>query len=653
MNPCIKVAAAVPSVKIADSAANAASIAELCARMDAAGVAVAVFPEMCITGYTCGDLFHNDTLIDDAREAVLTLARQSKEWKTVAIVGLPLRVGGALYNVAAVVATGRVHGFVPKTYIPNYKEFYEKRWWNSGAGVETRVVLQGKEEILLSANQLFKIGDVTFGIEICEDLWTPIPPSSFATLAGAEIVFNLSATDALVGKYDYLHDLVKNQSARCISGYVYASAGAGESSTDLVFTGCALISANGRVEAEGRRWQDKPFYVDGLIDLQTLRHDRVTMSSFTDCSRLNHTNYTIVEIDGAIADSRLVAEYPRHPFVPGAKETADRNLDEIVNIQTHGLMQRLQATGTRDVVIGVSGGLDSTLALLVCVDTFDRMGLDRKGIHAITMPGFGTTDRTCDNATRLIEKLGTSFRRISIADAVNQHFSDIGHSPDVKDVTYENSQARQRTLLLMDIANQVRGMVVGTGDLSELALGWATYNGDHMSMYGLNAGVPKTLVRWLIEHMAERTFGAETGIPAILNDIIDTPVSPELIPATDDGKIAQKTEELVGPYELHDFFLYHILRHGAGPALIFERANVAFAGRYDRATILKWLGTFVRRFFAQQFKRSCLPDGPKVGSVCLSPRGDWRMPSDASAAAWLRDLQNLEDCEINTTFAHH
>ena len=636
MKGYIKVASAVPSVSIANPKDNVESICRLCQQMDSDGVVIAVFPELCITGYTCADLFHNQALLTAAKEALADLVHKSSQWQITVIVGLPVSTGTAVYNTAAVVSQGRLMGLVPKTYLPNYNEFYEKRWWDAAPSEEIVVSITPDMEANMATNQLFKVNHVVFGVEICEDLWTPIPPGTKAALAGAQIIFNLSATDALIGKYDYIRNLVKQQSARCLSGYVYASAGFGESSTDLVFDGITLIAENGRILAEGNRWHGDEFYTAAWIDISAINHDRITMSSFNDCSRRESTGSFILNEIGTV---KTETEFDRYinplPFVPSLKDEIEARCDEIINIQTAGLAQRLKATGTKNLVVGISGGLDSTLALLVAVKTFERLGLDRKGIHAITMPGFGTTDRTYHNSVSLIDALGVTFREINIAPAVMQHFEDIGHSADVKDVIYENSQARQRTYLLMDIANQVNGMVLGTGDMSELALGWATYNGDHMSLYGVNVGVPKTLVRYLVSHFAETDIIAKDEalslkLKDILNDIVDTPISPELIPADKHGNITQKTESLVGPYDLHDFFLYCFLRHGLATDQILERATHAFKNIYPQSEIEKWLQTFIRRFFSQQFKRSCLPDGPKVGSVCLSPRGDWRMPSDAS-----------------------
>ena len=648
INQYIRVASAVPQVTLADPSANAAHITALCKKMDKAGVDVAVFPEMCITGYTCGDLFFNNELLESAKNALNKLVNESRKLNLVFIVGLPVAINNNIYNVAAVIHKGTLAGLVPKTYIPNYNEFYEKRWWQSGHDVNLLTTEFTGQPVLLSSRQLFRCKDTLFGIEICEDLWTPIPPSTHAALAGAEVMFNLSATDILAGKYDYIRHLVVSQSARCIGAYVYASAGQGESSTDLVFDGISLIAENGKIVAESERWQITPHYRTFDIDLEAIRKDRRKMTSFGDCARNNNTNsYHIVELAGQPNKKPTERVYSAVPFLPRHSSQDSRRFKEIVDIQCAALAQRLKATKCNNVVIGVSGGLDSTLALLVATRTFDNIGLNRKGIHAITLPGFGTSDRTYRNAVRLIATLDTSFREISIVDAVNLHFRDIGHNEALKDTTYENAQARQRTLILMDVANQVGGFVLGTGDMSELALGWATYNGDHMSMYGVNAGVPKTLVRYLVERFTDTSSPLintrnDAEFRYLLRDILDTPISPELIPTDTDGNISQRTEDLVGPYILHDFFLFYTLRYGLSPEHIFERAQRTFAEDFEPIVILKWLKIFYKRFFSQQFKRSCMPDGPKVGSVCLSPRGDWRMPSDANSDAWIKSIEKIE-----------
>ena len=639
-NGFLRVAAAVPRVTIGDPAANVQEIGLLLQELENEGVELAVFPEMCITGYTCADLFHNSTLLDDSDKALAELAAQTCAGDVTCVVGAPVKVDGALYNCAVFIHNGRLLAAIPKSYIPNYNEFYERRWWRSGAGMANRTVTLGGQEVTFGVAQLVEVGGVKTCAEICEDLWVPEPPSVRAALAGAEVIVNLSASDALTGKYDYVRRLVTGQSARCIAGYVYASAGYGESSTDLVFDGIGLIAANGRLHDELDRWSMQSQYAVADIDIEALRRDRLHLTSFADCAEANVSEgYPVSATVGATDLTRtdLRCKINPMPFVPSEGPNLDSRCREIVNIQATGLARRLQFTHCRSLVVGISGGLDSTLALLVAVEAFDRLNLDRSGITGVTMPGFGTTGRTHDNAVALMETLGVSIREISIVPAVEQHFRDIGHDPAVHDVTYENAQARQRTYLLMDIANQTGGLVLGTGDLSELALGWATYNGDHISMYGVNAGVPKTLVRHLVRWFA----GRDDASSDILYDIADTPISPELIPAKADGTIEQKTEDLVGPYELHDFFLYYMLRYGFTPSRIFFMARHAFAGRYTAEVILKWERVFFRRFFAQQFKRSCLPDGPKVGSVCLSPRGDWRMPSDIPAQAWLADLDSI------------
>ncbi len=649
-NNFFRVAAASPRIKLADCKANADAILEMAFSFSENSVDLAVFPELSLVGYTCGDLFHNRLLIDSVLSQLSRIARESVNFSTTLIVGAPIIYNNVMFNCGVVIQGGAVRMIVPKTYIPNYGEFYEKRWWQPADDVfEGNVTLRPRvlENIPFGAKQLFEIEGVRIGIEICEDLWTPIPPSSRMAMAGAQIIANLSASDALVGKYDYLCNLIAQQSARTITGYVYASAGVGESSTDLVFDGKTIIAENGWIASRNERWQEGNQWVVSDIDIEALDRDRMIKSSFADCAMRELAFGFSVVPAGKGAPVKTPAGLMRpvdpHPFIPD-EERMDACCSEVVNIQSAALAQRLVATGCRNIVVGISGGLDSTLALLVACRTFDRLGYDRKGIVGVTMPGFGTTDRTHNNAVELMEYLGVSMREISIVDAVNQHFKDIGHDPSVHDVTYENAQARQRTYILMDIANQINGMVLGTGDMSELALGWATYNGDHMSMYGVNAGVPKTLVRVLVKWIALKE--ENKAVRDALLSIVDTPISPELIPADSDGQITQKTEDLVGPYELHDFFLFHIMRFGRSPRRIFYLARIAFDGVYDDATILKWLRTFCRRFFNQQFKRSCMPDGPKVGSVGLSPRGDWRVPSDASSRMWLNEIDQVAK-EVN------
>lgn len=644
LNGYIRVAAVVPPVSVANPKANANGIAEQIAMLAAQEADIIVFPELSVTGYTCGDLFHNSLLLSESQQAVEAICEASRAYDSLVVIGAPVEKDGQLYNCAVAISHGSVIAIVPKIYIPNYNEFYEKRWWRSGdlhAPIST--INYCGFCVPFGVRQLICTKGVKVGIEICEDLWTPIPASSEAVLQGAEVILNLSASDALVGKYNYTDELVRHQSARCLCGYVYASAGFGESSTDLVFDGIAMVAENGVILSKNERWQSQPTYSMSDIDILAIRRSRYHQTSFGDCAANNCADtYALTNAADAYktveAKSCLMRQIDALPFVPSDEVHKHERCSEVVNIQIAGLAQRLKATHTKSLVIGISGGLDSTLALLVAVKTFDRLGLDRKGIVGVTMPGFGTTGRTHGNAVTLMEKLGITTREISIVPAVEQHFRDIEHDTAVHDVTYENAQARQRTYLLMDIANQVGGMVLGTGDLSELALGWATYNGDHMSMYGVNAGVPKTLVRYLVQWFAV----TDKDIADTLNDICDTPISPELIPANSDGSIEQKTEDLVGPYPLHDFFLYYMLRYGFSPARIFSMACVAFNGEYSAAVIHKWLRTFYRRFFTQQFKRSCMPDGPKVGSVCLSPRGDWRMPSDAVSQAWLDEVDSIE-----------
>lgn len=628
-----RVASVSTPVTVADPMANAHNIIETFATLAQHDVDMAVYPEMSVPSYTCGDLFHNRQLLDGVAEAVDIIKQSSVDAPgTLIIVGAPYEYNNSLYNCAIAICNGEIVAIVPKTYIPNYNEFYEKRWFSPADATLSDKCFG---PVIISHK------GVNVGIEICEDLWTPIPPSCHLAMDGAEVIANLSASDDITGKYDYLRTLVMQQSARCICAYAYSSAGFGESSTDLVFDAKLFVAENGKMLAKNQRWCADTQIIMADVDIEAIRRDRMHNGSFEACRRNNAATFARVATNAtkqAGADWQLMREVDPHPFVPSDSAILADRCEEIVNIQVAALAKRLTATHCKSLVIGVSGGLDSTLALLIAARTFDRLGLDRRGITGVTMPGFGTTDRTHNNACTLMEALGVTWREISIAAAVNQHFADIGHDPAVHDVTYENSQARERTQILMDIANQTGGMVLGTGDLSELALGWATYNGDHMSMYAVNAGVPKTLVKYLTRYFAQSATGAER---TALLDIIDTPISPELLPATADGEIDQKTEDLVGPYELHDFFLYYTLRYGFTPGRIFMLARKAFGDSYEPATILKWLRIFTRRFFNQQFKRSCLPDGPKVGSVCLSPRGDWRMPSDASAALWLAEIDKI------------
>ena len=655
----ITVAAAVPEVKVADCSFNLLQVENLIAQAEGKGVEIIVFPELSLTGYTCQDLFRQNLLIEQAENALLMLLDFTRKLDIISIVGLPVVVGGLLLNCAVVVQKGKILGVVPKTFLPNYGEFYEKRWFASSQDLHpTEIRFAGTRIMVSAAPQLFRTTDgALFGVEICEDVWAPTPPSNGLALAGAELVFNLSASDELIGKHDYLKSLLAQQSARTMTGYIYSGSGYGESTQDVVYGGNAIIYENGKMIAEGERFSFEPQLVIAQVDVERLRSERRANTTFVNAQRpdayerraskemvidcILPENVSILEENISLLPYR---EVNPHPFIP-QKEKMAESCNEIFDIQVAGLAKRVQHTNSKRLIIGVSGGLDSTLALLVCVKTFDKLKIDRKGIIGVTMPGFGTTDRTHNNAVDLMQSLGITMMEVNIAAAVSQHFSDIGHDPTIHDVTYENSQARERTQILMDLSNQLGGLVVGTGDLSELALGWATYNGDHMSMYGVNASIPKTLIQYLVRYVAAEEVDEQSA--KTLLDIVDTPISPELIPADEDGNIKQKTEDLVGPYELHDFFLYYMLRYGFRPSKIYMLAKKAFGGtqndvaKYDDETIKKWLTTFVRRFFNQQFKRSCLPDGPKVGSVSLSPRGDWRMPSDATSTGWLRECEQL------------
>ncbi len=711
----IRVAAATPRVKVADVDANVEEICRMAEIAENEQVSILAFPELSVTGYSCGDLFAQELLVSRAEEGVKRLKTFSRGKSLTLVVGVPVRVRGSLYNCAAVIQNGSLKGIVPKIYLPTYNEFYESRWFSSGcdflsdtlsaygriednakdcsspaAGAE---ISYAGHKVNVYPNMLFNVGRATFAIEICEDLWTPIPPSSHHALAGAQIIVNLSASNEVLMKHQYRKQLISQQSARTISSYVYSSCGYGESTQDVVYAGSSLIYENGSLMAENKRFSLESGMICADIDIDKLSVLRQKESTFHSVAPdgtgdgLDARRYfAVASGDGAATDFEKCLRrhiYP-HPFVPGNVAERDERCREITDIQVIGLATRLAHIHSQTAVIGISGGLDSTLALIVTVLAFDKLGWDRKRIIGITMPGLGTTTRTHSNASDLMAALGVTSLEIPIGKAVAQHFSDIGQSPEVQDVTYENSQARERTQILMDVANKENGIVVGTGDLSELALGWATYNGDHMSMYAVNASIPKTLVRYLVGWAAENHFESDVAMAAgrgaegacgcivgaagdsacggvenrgtlpettredvadrkrsvreILMDIIDTPVSPELKPADSEGNITQKTEDLVGPYELHDFFLYHIFRFGARPSKVYFLARKAFESVYDDATILKWLNTFIRRFFAQQFKRSCLPDCPKVGSVSLSPRGDWRMPSDAWRTIFLNDL---------------
>jgi NAD+ synthase (glutamine-hydrolysing) len=634
----VRVGAAVPLLKVGDCTYNVEQTELLMQDAASKGVQMLCFPEMGITGYTCGDLFHQKILIEQAESALQSLLERTSDLSMLTLVGMPVRVQNRLMNTAVAFQSGRILAIIPKTWLPNYGEFYEKRWFSSSREVQAREATLCGQTVPFGTDILLKNGEACIGVEICEDLWMPVPPSSFHALHGANLLFNLSASNELIAKNDYRKQLVAQQSTRCIASYIYASCGFGESTTDVVFAGNAEIVENGSLLAEAERFTLQNQLILADVDVEKLNGDRMRHTGFTadflherEVSEYRILPFALSELYSEMIDR----SFDKHPFVPSGPELHKR-CQEMFAIQVQGLAKRMMHTGSQHAVIGISGGLDSTLALLVAVKTFDKLGIPRSNIEGITMPGFGTTDRTYQNAVSLINSLGVHFREISIRKAVEQHFEDIGHDGIQLDITYENSQARERTQILMDIANQVNGLVIGTGDLSELALGWATYNGDHMSMYGVNVGVPKTLVRFIVQWVSENQMDTATAL--VLADVVDTPVSPELLPATEDGLISQKTEDLVGPYELHDFFLFQVLRFGFQPSKIRWMANCAFEGVYEDAVIEKWLRTFYRRFFAQQFKRSCLPDGPKVGSVSLSPRGDWRMPSDAVVRMWLEDL---------------
>lgn len=640
----IRVAACSPEVRPADINFNLEQIIKLADRCVSENVDIVVFPELCITGYTCADLFGQTLLIRKSADALLNLAEKYSETEITIVVGLPIAAYNRLFNCAAVLSKGKICGLVPKTHVPNYGEYYEKRWFASGLNMGGEITLltsdgETSTPIPFGTDLLFNINGVTTGIEICEDLWVPTPPSSSLAEQGATLILNLSATNELIGKHRYLCDLISNQSARCRCGYVYASAGAGESSTDLAFAGNCIIAENGTILAKSERFTFANKLEIADIDIQKLLHDRQHYDTFSNPQNAASARLITLNTDNdySYAPVGKYLKIKKHPFLDSDPLKLAERCEEISSIQAWGLAVRLKAINCRKAVVGISGGLDSTLALLVTVKAFDMLGYDRKGITGITMPGFGTTNRTKSNASELMDILGISQREIPIADAVKQHFKDIAHDIDIHDVTYENSQARMRTMILMDVANQENGIVVGTGDLSELALGWCTYNGDQMSMYGVNASIPKTLVKYLVNGYAKNSN--DPHLTRILQDIIETPISPELLPPNPDNTIEQKTEDLVGPYELHDFFLYHIMRFGAEPQKVKFLAGLAFKDEYDEETIDHWLAVFYKRFFNQQFKRSAMPDGVKAGSVCLSPRGDWRMPSDASSAMFIADLR--------------
>jgi len=638
---CLRLGVASPELRVADVGFNRDRLLEVMGRARQGGCQVLLFPELALTGYSCGDLFYQPALLAAAEAALAELATASAELELVTVVGLPVACAGKLFNTAALLAGGSIAGVVPKTFLPGTQEFYEERWFSSARQLSATELELAGQPVPIGADLLFRVATephCLIGIEICEDLWSVAPPSGSLAARGATLILNPSASPELLAKEAYRRQLVSAQSARCLAAYAYASAGPGESSTDLVYSGHSLIFENGQLLTETERFRFDSQLACADVDLERLQVERYRNNSFADSTRASGREVSISLGEGRT--ETLLRPLPATPFVPGQAEERDARCREIFSIQTSGLAKRLKHTGSDKAVIGISGGLDSTLALLVTVKAFDLLGLDRSGIVALTMPGFGTTTRTRSNAEQLAELLGVSLQVIFINPAVSQHFADIGHPENQHDITFENAQARERTQILMDVANQVGGLVVGTGDLSELALGWCTYNADHMSMYGVNAGVPKTLVRYLVDWCADAEFSGRAS--AILHDIGATPVSPELLPPDANGDIEQKTEEKVGPYQLHDFFLYHLLRLHTRPGKIFLLARQAFAGQYAEDEILRWLKVFYRRFFSQQFKRSCLPDGPKVGTVALSPRGDWRMPSDAVVTLWLAELDALQ-----------
>ena len=631
----IKIACATPDIKVADCQYNADRIIELITEAHSKGVKIICFPELSVTGYTCGDLFLQDALLSSAKSELVRIVKETEKLNIVSIIGMPLTVCGKLYNCAVIVNKGKAIGAVAKQNIPNYSEFYEMRYFTAADNSLCADVTLDEEYSVRLEDSIFmcrELPELTFGVEICEDMWVSSPPSERLAVSGAVLIFNLSASDEVIGKADYRRTLVRAHSGSLSCTYAYADSGIGESTQDMIFAGLNIIAENGSVLAESKTFSHGLTIAD--IDIKKLSYERRRMNTFS-ASPSIYTSYFSLNVTNTVLDR----VFPQTPFVPSDKMQLDSRCEEILTMQAVGLMTRLRHIGCKKAVLGLSGGLDSTLALIVAVHAFDLLGLDRKGIHTITMPCFGTTDRTYNNACLLAKAYGSTLIEINICSSVMQHFSDIGQSPDIHDVTYENSQARERTQVLMDKANQFGGIVIGTGDLSELALGWATYNGDHMSMYAVNSSIPKTLVRWLVNYEAEISEGE---LKKILFDILDTPVSPELLPPEKNGTISQKTEDIVGPYELHDFFMYYMLRYGFSPSKVFRIACLSFADTYPKEVIMKWLKIFYRRFFNQQFKRSCLPDGPKVGTVTLSPRGDWRMPSDASANMWLKELESID-----------
>ncbi|KNY27030.1 NAD(+) synthase [Pseudobacteroides cellulosolvens] len=634
----VKVGAAVPELKVADCEFNSGKIVEFINKADKEDCQIILFPELSITAYTCGDLFHQEILLEQSMTYLNSILENTRDTDIVAILGMPVKVDAQLFNSGVVIQSGEILGVVPKTYIPGYKEFYEERWFASGVkALSDSVNLCGKS-VPFGIDLLFDAANFNgacFGIEICEDLWVPVPPSSYQAMLGATMLFNLSASNEIIGKSEYRRELIKQQSAKCIAGYVYASSGIYESTTDVVFGGHALIAENGGVLSESERFSMEGQLLCCEIDVAKLNNDRMKNTSFMEADVKNKARKIGFNIKKTKLND-LCRFVDPHPFVPSDPGSLDKRCKEIFAIQTAGLAKRLLHTGMKNAVIGISGGLDSTLALLVTWKTFDMLGIPTENIHAITMPGFGTTDETYYNALNLMKSLNVTISEVDIKPACIQHFKDIGHDMAIHDVTYENVQARERTQILMDISNKIGGVVIGTGDLSELALGWCTYNGDHMSMYSVNCSIPKTLVKFLVGWVADNMSQQNTR--TVLKKILSTPISPELLPPDEKGKINQKTEDIIGPYELHDFFLYHMIRYGASPDKILFLCRKAFNGRYEDEVIVKWLKTFLKRFFTQQFKRSCLPDGPKVGTISLSPRGDWRMPSDAEANLWLKNI---------------
>lgn len=637
----VRVAAAIPELKVANCDYNAGEIIKAVKMAESQGAQFVVFPELSITSYTCADLFMQTTLQNKALSCLEVIISETASMDCVIILGMPLTLDSRMYNCAVVIKSGSILGVVPKCYIPNYSEFYEARWFSSGLDKLAGTINLLGNTVPFGIDILFEASNMNglcFGIEICEDLWVPIPPSSNQALSGATLLFNLSASNDIVGKHEYREELIKMQSAKCSAAYIYVSSGPNESTTDLVFGGHALICEYGSLLAQTERFSFEEKMIISDIDIERLVNERFKNSGFkqkTSDADFRKIPFCVKEPER----SKLLRGIDPHPFVPSDPNARSKRCEEIFNIQTSGLGKRLRHTGLNKCVIGISGGLDSTLALLVIAKTYDRLGLDRKNIHAVTMPGFGTSSNTLSNSLELMRLMNVTTHRIDIKDACLKHFEDIGHDPSNYDVTYENVQARERTQILMDMANKIGGLVIGTGDLSELALGWATYNGDHMSMYAVNSGVPKTLVKYLVQWCADYVFDNETR--DVLLGVLDTPISPELLPTDKEGCIQQKTEDIVGPYELHDFFLYHLVRYGAEPDKIYRLAKQAFEETYQDDTIKKWLETFLKRFFSQQFKRSCLPDGPKVGSISLSPRGDWRMPSDADVGIWLKKLSEV------------